>query len=391
MRENVSREKNEGALSSATISCRNPPQYITSHLSELSLYGSGNIARLLSAILRSMQTLFLRSRLGILAPLVAAGIALPFGALAASFTDIPADSPLRPAAEYMASKGMMQEAPLFRPKDIVTRGQAVKVLVAALVAPEELKKITSSSFSDTPPGEWFTPYAEAARSLGIVDSAPTFKPAAPVTKAAFLKMLLGSRAIAAAGTFSDLVAPLASDVQNANDWFFPIMRYAYAASMIEATAQGTLLPGAPLTRGDMALVVYRLDMYRAGRRTQALLSETEVEIANTLQMLTDKKIDHAEWAASRAVLAARGALAAKPDEALVKGAVKVAEGFRSLVKGYKAGNAGQLDLAIASAKEAYGLADKARSFSPSLSTLANQMQQIAKNMADEARRLGGKG
>lgn len=317
--------------------------------------------------------------------------AFPITVGAVGFTDVPASSPIRPAVEYAVSKGLVQDASLFRPNDVVTRAQAAKVLVAALVSPQELQKITTSAFQDVPAGQWFTPYAEGARALGIVESATLFNPSAPVTRAAFLKMLFMSRKIDTRSFLSDLVAPLASDVISPNEWYFPLMRYAYGASMIEIATDGTLRPGASLTRGDMVLLVYRLDMYREGRRTQALLSEAEVEIGSILQMLTEKNVDHAEWAAARAVLAARGALAAKPDDALVKAAVKVAEGFRALAKGYRAGSVGQLDAAIASAKEAYALAEKAKSFSPALSTLTAQMQQIAKNMADEARRLGGKG
>lgn len=312
--------------------------------------------------------------------------ALPMTALAAQFTDLPKDSPIIPAAEYMVEKGLMQSAPLFKPNDKVTRAQAAKVLVSALVKPEELQKVTTSTFADVPAGQWFTSYAEAARLMGIVDSAPSFNPNKAVTKAAFLKMLLTSRKTDFKGILADLTAPIASDVRDPVDWAFPILRYAYAASMIEAKTDGTLQGGAELTRGEMALMYYRLDKYLAGQRTQALLSETETEISNTLQMLTDKNIDQAQWAVSRAVLSARGGLLARPNEAIVKAAVKVAEGFQALVNGYKAGIAGDLDGAITYAKSGYTLADKAKSFSPGLSSLTAQMQTIAKNMAEEARK-----
>ncbi len=307
-------------------------------------------------------------------------------AAAGQFTDLPKDSPILPAAEYMVEKGMMQSAPLFKPNDKVTRAQATKVLVAALVKPDELQKITSSSFTDVPAGQWFTSYAEAARLMGIVDSVPAFNPNKVVTKAAFLKMLLTSRKLDYKGTLADLKSPLASDVRDPADWSYPIIRYAFAVSTIDAKKDGSLQPGAELTRGEMALIYYRLDKFLAGQRTQALLSETETEVSNTLQMLTDKNIEQAEWAVARSVLSARGALISRPTEPLVKAAVKVAEGFQSLVIGYKAGVAGDLDGAITAAKNAYTLADKAKAFSPGLSSLTAQMQTIAKNMAEEARK-----
>lgn len=311
---------------------------------------------------------------------------VPSVAFTAQFTDIPADSPVLPAALYLAEKGIVQSAPLYKPNDKVTRAQAAKVLVAGLVGPEELQKITASSFSDVPAGQWFTSYAEAARIMGIVDTAPQFFPNKPVTKVAFLKMLFTSRKSDYKGSFADLKSAISSDVRDPADWAFPIMRYAYGSSMIDAKKDGTLQGGTELTRGEMALLYFRFDKYLDGQRTQALLSETETEISNTLQMLTDKNIDQAEWAVARAVLSARGSLVVRPTEPLVKAAVKVAEGFQSLVVGYKAGVSGDLDGAIASAKNAYTLADKAKTFSPGLSALTAQMQTIAKNMADEARK-----
>ena len=317
---------------------------------------------------------------------LAAALLIPGLAMAQEVTDIPTDSPVYPAATYLMSKGIVQMSNTFKPNDKLTRSQVAKILVAPLVDAAELAKITTSSFGDVPAGSWYLPYAEAARALGIVDSAPAFNPAAPVTKAAFMKMLLGSKKIDYKALFSDLSMPLGTDVPNTTDWFYPVMRYGVASSMTAVGADGLLSPGRELTRGDMALLYYRLDMYLAGRRTQALLAQAETDIANVLQMLDQKQIDQAGFAAGRAVVASRGALAARPSEALVKAAVKVSEGFQALVKAFRSGSEGKYDEAIQYAKDAYALADKAKSFSPNLSDVANQMQTVAKNMADQARK-----
>lgn len=303
------------------------------------------------------------------------------------FTDIPKDSPVLAAAEYLASKGIVQAGGAFRPNDKLTRAQVAKILVVPLVAPDQLQKITSSTFTDVPSGQWFVPYVEAARALGIVDSAPTFKPNGAVTKAAFLKMLFVSKKLNYQGSFSDLQRPISLDVQNPADWFYPVMRFALASSVTAVGQDGSLGASQEITRGQMALLYYRLDMYTEGRRTQALLSQAETDIGNVLQLLNAKDMSQAEWAAARSVLATRGALAARPTEPLVKGAVKISEGFQSLVMGYKAGTSGNFDGAIASAKEAYGLASKAKEFAPGLAPIANQMQAIAKKMADDARTI----
>lgn len=306
---------------------------------------------------------------------------------AAGFSDVPSTSALFPATEYLQSKGIIQSAEKFNPDAKLTRAQAAKVLVAPLVKPEELAKISSSQFSDVPVGQWFMSYVEAARSLGLVDSAPAFNPSAPVTKSAFMKMLLKSKKMDYVSAFSDFSKPLSSDVPKTTDWFYPVMRMSLATSMTAVSQEGLLNPSQEITRGQMALFLYRLDMYAEGRRTQALLSQAETDIGNVLQMLETKDVQQAEWASARAVITARGALASKPNEDIVKGAMKITEGFQSLVLAYKAGLSGDLDGAITFSKEAYSLADKAKAFSPGLTTVAVQMQAISKNMADEARRV----
>lgn len=312
---------------------------------------------------------------------------VPLCAAAQEFTDVPESSPLYPAVEYMKEKGMLRADTAFNPNNKLTRAEAVKVLVAPLLNADELVQVEASMFEDVSADEWYMPYAEAARMLGIVDSAPKFNPDAPVTKAAFMKMLLSSKKLDPNGAFSDFKKPLSSDVEDASAWFYPILRYGLAVSMTAVTNEGLLSPGREISRSDMALLYYRLEMYREGRRTQALLSQAETDIGNVLQMLDAKNIEQAEWASARAIIAARGALAAKPSEPIVKGAMKISEGFEALVLSYKAGISGDLDTAIDKAKEAYGLADKARTFAPGLDTIVTQMQAIAKNMADEARAL----
>ncbi len=322
------------------------------------------------------------------AAIVALGIStFPIAAFSASFADIPSNSPIIPAAEYLKSKGIIQDSSTFRPNDLLNRAQAAKVLVAPLVSPEELAKITTSTFTDVPDGQWYTSYVEAARTLGLVDTVPQFNPTAPVTKAAFMKMLFKAKNLDYTRAFSDLTTPLSSDVASNAEWYYPIIRFGLATSMTAVSTDGLLSPASNISRGSMALLYYRLDMYQTGRRTQALLSQAETDIGNVLQMLDKKDLEQAQWASARSIIAARGALAAKPDETIVKGAVKISEGFQSLVLGYQAGAEGRLDDAISAAKTAYSLAEKAKGFHPNLVTIATQMQTIAKNMADEARKL----
>ncbi len=308
-----------------------------------------------------------------------------------SFKDVSPTHPTFAAVEYLRGRGIIQGNPdgTFRPDDTVTRAAAVKMLVAAQVSSEEIAAVTSTSYSDIAAGVWYLPYVELARTkLAIIDGPPAktqFRGSAPVQKAEFIKMALLSKKIDARTAFSDLAAPLAADTVNAEEWFYPFMRYALASSMIFVTSNGNLEPGKELSRGEVALLLFHLDMYRAGRRTQALLALTEGEIVNLLALLDAKTVAQAKFAAARSILTARGALESRPDEVIVKGAVKTAEGFGFLVQGYEAGIRGEFDAVIAFAKEAWAAGDKARAFSPALGSVTQQIQTIAGNMANEAR------
>lgn len=297
---------------------------------------------------------------------------------------------------YLREKGILQGYAdgTFRPNQPVNRAEAVKILVAPLVKPDELATYSSASvFSDVASDAWFKPYVEAARvKLGIVDGPPkktAFNGGNPVQKAEFLKMLPLSQGADPTTIFSEIRQPLAGDVISADDWYFPYMRYAIASSMTMVGQNGLLAPAKELTRSEVAMLMYRYLMFKQGRRTQALLSETESEIVNILELLENNNLDQAEYASSRALVAARGALLSKPDEPIIKGALKISEGFQALVQGYRAGVQGNLSEVIRLAGVAWQMGDSAKTFDSNLTTLATQMQTIASNMADEARKLQG--
>lgn len=328
---------------------------------------------------------------------IAASILFPgmaFAQNASPFSDLPTTNSAYEAVMYLREKGILQGYAdgTFRPNQAVNRAEAVKILVAPLVKPEELKEYTAASvFSDVATDAWFKSYVEAARiKLRIIDGPPAktaFNGSATIQKAEFLKMLQLSQGVDPLSAYSDMRQPLSSDVSNPNDWYFPYMRYAIASSITMISQEGLLLPAKQLTRSEVAVMLYRYLMFKQGVRTQALLSEAESEVINVLQQLQAATLPQAEYASARASLAAKGALASKPDASVVKGAVKITEGFAALVQAYKAGVSGQLDQVISLAGSAWQLGEKAKEFDPSLATLAGQMQTIAKSMADEARSL----
>ena len=310
-----------------------------------------------------------------------------------SFSDVPTSHPAYEAVEYLKGKGIIAGYGdgTFRPGKKVNRAEAVKIIVAPLITAGELPKLAAATYGDVPIEAWFAPYVEVARTtMGIIDGPPKaamFFGERPVKNAEFLKMLLLARRLDPVGAFGEIRLPLALDVTNPEEWYYPHVRFALTASMIMVAPDGRLSPGNELTRADVALLLHRLLMYREGRRTQALLTEAETEIANILDSLGKNDRTNAELASARALLAARGAHASRPDVPLAQAALKVTESFRNLVTAYGAGVDRRFDEVVARAGDAWQLAARARELHGQLATITDRVQVIAKDMADSARSL----
>ncbi len=317
-------------------------------------------------------------------------LAMPAAASAASFTDIDSENYLYDAVEFLKEKGIMKgyEDGTFRPRNTVNRAEALKIIVAA-VNNVALPSSGASSFGDIPGGAWYQPYVEAAWStLKIINGPPSvtrFRPGDPVAKHEFLKMFLLSQKVDAKAYLGEIQLPLSADVRDPNAWYYPFIRYAVATSMTEATEQGELRPDRDLNRGAVALFLYRFFQYQDDEQVNELLSLMEVELVRAVKLLDAGDLTGADYATARAKLQARGALESVPDEPLAKGAVKVADAYRHIVKAYQAGAAGKYDTAIEESGAAWNEAQRAREFSENYTTLANEIQAIAKHAADTSR------
>ncbi len=319
----------------------------------------------------------------------------PVAASAASFRDVPENNPAFAAVEFLKSQGILEGYPdgTFRPNQTVKRSEAVKIIVTTKLSQAEAAAFTENGFSDVAGDVWYRPYVQAAyRKLKFIDGPPgttKFNGERPVQKVEFLKMLFLAQSIDT-GAYGEYKLALSTDVKNPDEWFYPSLRYAISASMVQVGEDGMLSPARTLTRGDVAILLHRFAMYQSGRRTQALLSEEESELVNILQFIEQNQIEQAEYASARALLAARGALTMKPSVAIVQGAVKTAEAFRAIVRGYRAGVEGRLDEVISLSKEAWALGQRATELSPNLSELTARVKVIAENMAKQARGLQNK-
>ncbi len=310
----------------------------------------------------------------------------------ASFSDVPTNHPVFQAVEDLKTRGVLggYSDGTFRPDAQVSRAEAVKIIASPLLLEEDLTGITSTPYLDVPADAWFLGVVEMARErLNMIDGPPqttVFHPTDPVTKAAFLKMLLLANNIDPAAAYSEIKLPLGSDVMRNDEWYYPHMRYALSASMLAADDEGQLLPGLTLTRGDSALLLHRFLLYREAKRGTALLALTDTDIAKTDELLA-KNLPRAEEASGRSILYARGVLQLSPEDDRAKAAVKLAEGFQALVRARKAIADGRHQDAIDLSGVAWHLGSRAIGFSGEVMEMSTLLQERATAIADEARGL----
>jgi hypothetical protein len=307
-----------------------------------------------------------------------------------SFSDVPERHPAFEAIENLKERGIISGYPdgKFRPNNNVNRAEALKLIVAPIILDEQLSEYSTSSYEDVPNTSWFFPYTERAfRNLKIIDGPPvatSFFGERTVNKVEFLKMLILANN-ADPQAFNEIDLPLTEDVNSAEEWYYPYMRYSLSASLITTDENKLLNPDEELTRADTALILYNFLEYSEKKRTQATLSSAEKEIIYTLERLSEDDIENAKLSSVRALLYARGANSIHPDEVVVQSTVKITEGFRALVEAYIAGTKWYLEDVITHAGQAWDLADSAKNINPDLIIIANELQRIAKSMADDAR------
>jgi len=308
-------------------------------------------------------------------------------AYAQDFTDLPSHHPAFTAIQDLKARGILSGYAdgTFKPDAQITRGEAVKMLMAPLLAGKDLSAHSSSPYSDVPKGVWYLPYIEEARLASVIDGPPlktAFLGERTVLKAEFIKMLLKAHAVDL-GFVRDMNDPFAIDVQP-GDWHSSFMQYGVASSMLFPDIHGKLYPAQELTRADGAMLLFAFLQYREGKRAQVLLSAADKEMAAILQSFEAKNSQAALFAATTAFLQATGAEQSRP-EALTRGVVYLSQAFLALAKGNVEGSVGKYSNASALASEAWKMAARAMQETPTLAVIGQKVQEIAHTMAESAR------
>ncbi len=169
----------------------------------------------------------------------------------AAFKDVPASSWSYPYIEPLLAAGLAGGFPdgSFRPAATLTRAQFVKLLVLAALG--GASSAATSRFEDVAPGDWFAPYVAAAVQTGMVQgtSATTFSPEQPVTREEMATMLARALKLPAGG------AARFRDSGSISSWAAASVGAVVAAGYMAGFPDGDFKPLAPTTRAQAAKVI----------------------------------------------------------------------------------------------------------------------------------------
>jgi len=297
----------------------------------------------------------------------------------AVFPDVPEDHHNYVAVNFLQEQQILTgyEDGSYKPEQIVNRAEALKLILAVrkIEIPEQFEKL---AFSDTDNTAWYAKYVAAAKQLGIVSGNPdgTFTPARSVVRAEFIKMLL------IAFTFNGekwTGVKMFEDVPEA-EWYTPYMNYAGQAGLVTKDSLNKLYPAQPLTRGEVAEILYIMSTIVNGKNTQFLISQAEAQMSQIDIYVGNNDPLAAKRASELAVDMTQQAYKNMPDDKVVLGAAKLARAYEFVVNAY-------LNAIQQKYPEARDWANQAIAKATEAWEVNNDTQKIARHIKDRANEI----
>lgn len=179
-----------------------------------------------------------------------------------SFSDVSANSDSYVAINFLKDNNVVRgySDGSFKPDSNVSRVESLKFIFEGLNKPVNTRNVLE--FADTDSKAWYARYIAAAQKLGIVKGYPgnVFKPANQVSKAEFLKVLLG-----AAGYGIDNYHPSVKpfDDVDISAWYGGYVASAKDRNLLD-TSTNVYKPNSPITRAEVADLLYKTIMLKVG-------------------------------------------------------------------------------------------------------------------------------
>jgi hypothetical protein len=297
----------------------------------------------------------------------------------ANFSDVPREHPDYTAIMHLSESGVVKgyEDGTFQPVKPVNRVEALKTILMT-AGLQATGQVASTGFPDVKVDDWFAPFVVIAQQKQIVsgNANGTFTPARQVIRAEFLKMLLQANGFVA-DKWKDKL--LFADVP-ADAWFAPYMNYAGASGLLAATADKKLMPEQALTRGEVARILYLMDILRKSNDNAFLSDVASNEMAQIDFYIKANNVAAAKRSSELAVDSSQKALSNLPEDNSVLAVAKLARGYDYIVNAFIAAVSGKLDDAINIANQAITKANEAWEAD-------NSTQPMARHIKDRANEL----
>lgn len=211
-----------------------------------------------------------------------------YAAMPQVFPDLPKDHMNYIAVNFLYEDEVIGGYPdgTFKPDGLINRAELMKMVMAgANPGPEEIPEAELVKYQGCFPDvqdEWFAYYVCAAKEKGWIQGYPdgTFKPSNSVNRVEAIKIILNAliaEELWPSPTEFEQTLPLPSDAE-AGAWYSGYLKFAIAKELLDGqhvTGDETEFyykPGEPMTRKEVAEMIYRVWMYMSERVEYAELS-----------------------------------------------------------------------------------------------------------------------
>ncbi len=173
------------------------------------------------------------------------------------------DQELLDAIEWVTEQGIFEgyEDGTFKPFQKIDRVELLKVLLAAYDVPEEDAKLR---YKDIDEDEWYIQDLKTGLKTGVFegdDGKNTARPNDSVNRVEALKMTLEVANIVT-GHKPKVCRSIGYDDVYDDQWYYKYTCESYKYGLFDETDDDELSPGRKATRGELALLIYRL--YKEG-------------------------------------------------------------------------------------------------------------------------------
>ncbi|PIR54593.1 hypothetical protein COU75_00130 [Candidatus Peregrinibacteria bacterium CG10_big_fil_rev_8_21_14_0_10_42_8] len=169
------------------------------------------------------------------------------------FSDLPAYHKNRKAIERLKELKILNgyDDGSIKPDNTINRAEFIKIMTSSpLLLDELVQKCSKNSFSDVPADAWFAPNVCIAKFLGMIEGYPdgTFRPEQEIS------FVEAAKIISTFYSTPDDILPANHSI--GENWYKPFVRFLENRRAIPISIRKL---SAPITRGEMSEMIYRLE------------------------------------------------------------------------------------------------------------------------------------